>query len=131
MLGPNNEAFPTSLWLACLQYVNCLGELACSPGAAAELPEDSPCLELGVCAFARCAQPGVGAVGLFLGLRLVLPDVRDLRVPGSLVALVGQGDQAGGFQLGPARPRRTRPSCRAPSRAAPRTPTRCPRRDRR
>ena len=35
-------------------------------------------------------------IGVFLGLRLVLPLVRDLRVRAALVALVGQDDQAGG-----------------------------------
>jgi hypothetical protein len=39
-------------------------------------------------------------VGLFPGIRLVLPLVRDLRVRAPLVALVGEGDQPGGFQFG-------------------------------
>jgi hypothetical protein len=53
-----------------------------------------------VLSWAFAHSPGVGTVGLFLGFRLVLLPVRDLRVPRSLVALVGQGDKAGGFQLG-------------------------------
>jgi hypothetical protein len=50
-----------------------LGELSGAPGAAAELIEDVPGFELGVRALAGGAQPGVGAVGLFLGFRFVLP----------------------------------------------------------
>jgi len=38
--------------LADLQYVDGLGELSGAPGAAAELPEDPPGLELGVRALA-------------------------------------------------------------------------------
>src|SRR6266576_3242862 len=60
-----------------------LGELTSAPGAAAE---DAPGLGLGVRALARCAQPGMGAVGLFLGFRFVLPVVRDLRVARSCAA---------------------------------------------
>jgi hypothetical protein len=80
--------------------VDGLGELAGAPGAAAELSEDVPVFELGVRALAGCAEFGVGAVGLLLGFRLVLPAVRDLRVRASLVTLVGQGDQPGSLQLG-------------------------------
>ena len=57
---------------------------------AAELAEDSPGLELGVCPFAECAEFRVGPVGLFLRFRLVPAPVRDLRVAASLVALIGQ-----------------------------------------
>ena len=46
------EPFPSWLCLADLQYVDGLGELAGAPGAAAELTEDSPGLELGVRALA-------------------------------------------------------------------------------
>jgi hypothetical protein len=63
---------------------------------AAELVQDVPGLELGVRALAGRAELCVGAVGVFLGCRLVLPDVRDLRVAASPVALIGQGDQARG-----------------------------------
>jgi len=42
----------------------------------------------------------VRLVGLFLGIRLVLPLVRDLRVRAPLVALLGEGDQPGGLQFG-------------------------------
>jgi hypothetical protein len=99
-VGRDSEAFPSCLCLVGLQYVNGLGELAGTPGAAAELAENLPGLELGICALAGGAEPGVGAVGLFLGFRLVLPDVRDRRVAASPVALIGQGDQARGLQLG-------------------------------
>ena len=61
---------------------------------------DSPGLELGVRALAGRAQFRVRPVGCFLRFRLVLPLVRDLRVRASLVALIGQGDQARGLQLG-------------------------------
>ena len=97
---PLTEAFPSWLCLAGLQNVDGLGELTGAPGAAAELTENPPAFELGVRALARSAEPGVGAVGLFLGFRLVLAPVRDLRVHAALVALIGQGDQAGGLQLG-------------------------------
>ena len=80
--------------------MDCLGELPGAPGAAAELAEDTPGFKLGVRALAGCAEPRVGAVGLFLRFRLVLSPVRDLRVRASLVALIGQGDQPGGLQLG-------------------------------
>ena len=47
------EPFPSWLCFADLQYVDGLGELAGAPGAAAELAENSPGLELGVRALAR------------------------------------------------------------------------------
>jgi hypothetical protein len=61
--------------------VDGLGEFSGAPGAAAQLGQDLPCLELGVRPFAGGPEFRVGPVGLFLGLRLVL-------------ALVGQRDQA-------------------------------------
>jgi putative transposase len=79
----DTEPFPSWLCLANLQYVDGLGELAGAPGTAAELTEDSPGLELGIRAFAGCAEPGVGAVGLFLRFWLVPSSVRDLRVRAS------------------------------------------------
>src|SRR6266568_7523955 len=100
ILVADSEPFPSWLCLAGLQYVNGLGELSGAPGAAAEFPEDVPGLELGVRALAGCAEFRVGAVCFFLGFGLVLPPVRDLRVAASLVALIGQGDQAGGLQFG-------------------------------
>lgn len=39
--------------------------------------------ELGIWALAGYAEPGVSSVGLFLGCRLVLPEIRDLRVAAS------------------------------------------------
>ena len=72
-----------------------LGELVGAPGVAAELAQDAPGLELRVRALAGWAQPGVRRNGLFLGLRLVLPLVRDLGVRAALVALIGHGDQPG------------------------------------
>ncbi len=95
-----NEPIPSWLCLADLQYVNGLGELSGAPGAAAELAEDAPGFELRVGAFAGCAEFRVGAVSFFLRFWLVPSPVRDLRVRGALVALVGQGDQPGGFQFG-------------------------------
>jgi hypothetical protein len=96
----NIEPFSSRLCLAELQYVDGLGELAGAPGAAAELPQDVPGLELRVCPFPGSPQFRVGAVGVFLGFGLVLALVRDLRPGAALVALIGQGDQAGGLQLG-------------------------------
>jgi hypothetical protein len=46
-----------------LKDVDGLGEVPGTPGAAAELAQDAPGLELGVGAFAGGAQLGVGAVG--------------------------------------------------------------------
>jgi hypothetical protein len=89
------EAFSSCLCLAGLQYVDGLRELAGAPGTAAQLTENPPRLELGIRALAGSAEPGMGAVGFFLGFRLVLAPVRDLRVAASLVALIGEGDQAG------------------------------------
>src|SRR6266567_3964517 len=74
------EPFSSSVCLAYLQYVDGLGELAGAPGAAAELAENAPGLELGVRTLAGRPQSRVRAVGLFLRFRLVLPPVRDLRV---------------------------------------------------
>ena len=42
------EPFSSGVCLAGLQNVDGLGELAGAPGAAAQLAEDAPCLELGV-----------------------------------------------------------------------------------
>jgi len=94
------EPFSSSVCLAYLQYVDGLGELAGAPGAAAELAENAPGLELGVRTLAGRPQSRVRAVGLFLRFRLVLPPVRDLRVHASLVALIGQDDQARGLEPG-------------------------------
>ena len=66
-----------------------LGELAGAPGAAAQLAEDVPALELGVCPLAGPAEPRVGAVGVLLGFRLVLSLVGGLRPGAALVALMG------------------------------------------
>ena len=48
----HTEPFSSCVCLADLQYVDGLGELAGAPGAAAELAEDAPGLELGVRALA-------------------------------------------------------------------------------
>ena len=94
------ELFPT--WLCCVNFqgVDYLGELPGAPGAAAEFAEDAPGFKPGVRALAGCAEPGVGAVGLFLRFGFVLSPVRELGVCAALVALIGQGDQAGGLQFG-------------------------------
>lgn len=95
----DSEPFPTWLGHVKLQCVDGLGEFPCARRAAAELVEDVPCLELGVRSLAGAAEFRMGAVGLFLGLGLVLAGVGDLRPGAALVALIGQGDQAGFFQL--------------------------------
>src|SRR5512135_1093684 len=59
-----------------LKNVDRLGQLTGAPGAAAELAQDAPGLELGVGAFARAAQPGMSTVGVFLGGGLVPSLVR-------------------------------------------------------
>jgi hypothetical protein len=58
-----------------LQGVDGFGELPGAPGAAAELAEDAPVLELGVraLALAECAEFRVGAVSRFLGFGLPFP----------------------------------------------------------
>src|SRR5689334_18723679 len=94
------EPFPSWLCLAKLQYMDGLGELTGAPRAAAELTKKFPAFELGVRALAGITEPRVGTVGFFLGFRLVPAPVRDLRVAASLVALIGQGDQASCLQLG-------------------------------
>jgi hypothetical protein len=63
-----------------LQGVDGLGELSGAPGAAAELTQDSPGLELGVRVLAGCAEFRVGLIGLFLGFGLVLPLTPDTKV---------------------------------------------------
>src|SRR5579862_7956964 len=95
----SSEPIPTWLCLTELQYVDCLGKLAGAPGAAAELAEDPPCLQLSVRALAGCAEFRMGAVGFLLRFRLVLPAVGNLRPGAALIALIGQGDQAGFLQL--------------------------------
>ena len=83
------EPIPTWLGLSELQYVDGLGEFPGLPGAAAELGEDFPDLELGVCPFAEGPELRVGAVGLFLGFGLVLALVGDFRPGAALVSLMG------------------------------------------
>jgi hypothetical protein len=69
------------------------GELPGVPGAAAELAEDGPGLELGVSALGGWAQFGVGAVGGLLGGGLAPAPVRsDEVVTSADVALIGQHD---------------------------------------
>ena len=84
---------PTSGDLAGLKDVDGFGELPGAPGAAAELAQDPPGLELGVGAFAGGAEPGMGAVGVLLRGGLVPAPVGGAhRVTGAGVALVGQDD---------------------------------------
>jgi len=95
-------ALPRRLLTTALLSCNTSIALASFParrGAAAELAEDAPGLELGVRALAGTAEPGVGAVGDLLGFRLVLPLVGNLRPGAALVSLIGEGDQAGFLQL--------------------------------
>jgi hypothetical protein len=93
LFHPDYEALISSAW-------DGHGELPSAPRAAAELAEDPPVLELGVCPFTGCAELRVGVVCFFLRFRFVLSPVRDLRVRAALVALVGQRDQAGGLEFG-------------------------------
>src|SRR5437899_4051167 len=80
------------------------GESADPVGTAAVLAEHVPLLELRVGAFTGAAEAGMGAVGVFLRLRLVLALVRgDHLVAGlvvAVVALVAQGDEPGFFECG-------------------------------
>jgi hypothetical protein len=73
--------------------VDGFGEAAGTSGAATEFAQDAPGLEL-----------GVGAVGVFLGLRLASAFVRGDHVFAgvvvAVVALVAQGDQVGLTQRG-------------------------------
>src|SRR5690242_18896999 len=76
-----------------LNDVDGFSELPDSPGAAAQLAQDVPGLELGVGPLARGAQASVSAVGGFLRGRLVPPPVRgDHRLTSTDVSLVRQGD---------------------------------------
>src|ERR1700721_2344248 len=96
---PVTEPFSSWLCRVDLQRVDGLGELPGAPGTAAELAEDSPVLELGVCSFAGGAELRVSAVCLLLPFRLFLPAVRDLRVRTAPIALIGQRDQAGRLEF--------------------------------
>ena len=69
----NSTFFICLCHLADLQYVDGLGELSGAPGAAAQLPQDPPVLELGVRALAGCPQLRVGPIGLLLRSGLFLP----------------------------------------------------------
>jgi hypothetical protein len=66
----------SSFDLADLKDVDGLGELSGFPGAAAELAQDVPGLELGIGALAGRSQPGVRAVGRLLRGRLAPAPVR-------------------------------------------------------
>src|ERR1700756_1315159 len=63
--SPYSEPF-SSCDPASLKNVDGFGQLPGAPGAAAELAQDVPGLELGVGALAGRSQLRVGAVGLFL-----------------------------------------------------------------
>ena len=98
-IDPDIEPFSSWLCHVDFQGVDGLGELAGTPGAAAELAEDPPVLEQRVCPLTGGAELGVGAVCLLLRLRFSLSAIRDLGPGAALVALIGQGDQPGGLQL--------------------------------
>ena len=70
-------------------------------GAAAELAEQSPVLDLGVRAFAGGAELGVWTVGglLRVGFVLALVGRDDDRGLGVLVPLVGEGEDPGAFEF--------------------------------
>ena len=68
-----SEAFPSCLCLAGLQYVNGLGELPGAPGAAAELAEDSPGLELGIRALAGARSRAWARLASFWETGLFFP----------------------------------------------------------
>jgi hypothetical protein len=71
--------------LADLKDVDGFGELPGAPGAAAEFAQDPPGLELGVGPLAGSAEPGVGAVGLFLrGGLAPFPVRRAYRITGPM-----------------------------------------------
>src|SRR6266516_452843 len=79
--------------LAGLQDVDGFGDLPGAPGAAAELAQDSPGLELGVGALTGSTQLRVGGVGGLLGSRLVPAPVRGQDVLACAdVALISQHD---------------------------------------
>ena len=71
--GCLSEPFPSCLCVAELQYMDGLGELSGVPGAAPELAENPPGLELRVRALTRCAEPRVGAVASFCDSSLFFP----------------------------------------------------------
>jgi len=60
-----------------LKNVDRFPQLPGSQGAAVELAQDRPGLELGIGAFTGAAQPGMSAVGVLLRAGLVLALVRD------------------------------------------------------
>src|SRR5579871_3962518 len=68
-----HSALPSCLCLADLQYVDGFGELPGAPGAAAELTEDPPVLELRVRALAGCAELRVGPFACFWNSCLSFP----------------------------------------------------------
>jgi hypothetical protein len=64
-----------------LQYADGLGELVGPAGAAAGVyGESSRVMSWAFGCSPGKRIPGVSSVGLFLGCRLVLPEIRDLRV---------------------------------------------------
>ena len=80
------------------ENVDRLGQLPGAPGAAAELAQDAPGLELGAGAFAGGAQPGMSPVGLLPRCGLVPAPVRGADIVLADVTLVAQHDQARGGQ---------------------------------
>src|SRR5690348_13777824 len=65
---PSRPARPDGLSSSChlagLQDMDGFGQVPGAPGAAAELAQDAPRLELGVDALARGVQPGMSPVGV-------------------------------------------------------------------
>ena len=87
-----SEPFSSSDF-AGLEDVDGLGDLAGLPGAAAELAQDVPALELGVRTLAGRAELGVGGVGGLLRGRLAPAPVRNQDALASAdTALVSQRD---------------------------------------
>ena len=98
------------------------GQLTGAPGAAAELAQDAPGLELGIGVFTGGAQPGMCAVGLLLGGGLVPAryGVAMVSSPRWPLSPSGTRPQAASSRMMPQiRPRSGHARCRA----AARTPT--------
>ena len=116
--GVASEPIPTWLCLTELQYVNCPGKVTGARGACGGIRQVLSC------AFAR--SPGARSVAwarlAFSAVPACSSRGRDLRLSAVLVALIGQGNQAGFLQFWRARPRSIPPSCRAPTPGAPPTP---------
>src|SRR6516164_7868804 len=89
----------SSSHLAGLKDMDGLGQLPGAPGAAAELTQNPPGLELGIGALARRAEPVMGPVGLLLQSGLVPAPVRGADILLADVPLIAQRDQPASGQF--------------------------------